>query len=497
MGKKTAIMLILFGAGLVSAFAQSFGSVAFDKAETETTVDDDRGFSAQVKIETNLFQVTATNFQDAGERWKRTNSLLIDNYPFGGFNIFNDTWVAFGYNSDWFGGKFSINHGGLGGVRAWIGFLNNKIKVSAGNDIGYGYADSQGAAAGLRVYDDHLRNKKDAFQVVEIDSNKNPDNITRDKGILFEFDLDPVKIALAGGGNMEDIAKNMGSVISDNRSNDPLYGHNLQYGLNVGGRIGPSVRVNGAYIFQTVKDASGYEYNGTADRIIAKGPDSEISTHTFGVFASYYPFGNDTLGITLGYAGVLEKYLDEFSTNSRTSMPTVLKNGVNLTARYQTDKFIIKTDHNYSFWSDKNYKIYYLYYPDPMRMIDYGLLPESSSSSEVSDINHTFIWNGIGASYRFTPVFEGSVYTRNLLRIDETPEYKMTNDYFSVELKATFYLTAGVEVFAGFTYHFTGRGVSESLAGDLGEFGTNTPKATSDSVNMFQIPVGFSVKLQR
>jgi hypothetical protein len=316
--------------------------------------------------------------------------------------------------------------------------------------------------------------------------------------VLFEIDLDPFKLALAGGGNTEDLGKNMGNVISDSKSNEPLYGHNLQYGFNIGGAIGSLAKLNGAYIFQSVKDATGYEYNGTADKIIAKGPDSAISTYLFFAYASLYPLRDETLGITLGYAGVMVKYLDEFSVNSETAMPLIFKNGLNLTARYTTDKLTVKTDHNYSFWSDRNYKIYYLYKPDRQKMQDFGLLARSSPASDVSDVNHSFIWNGIGASYLFTEVLEGSIYTRNLIRIDETPEFKMINDYFSLELKAIFHLSAGMEAFAGLTCQYTGRSVNERLAGDLGEFKSpHQPKATGDSSLMFQIPVGFSMKLHK
>ncbi|MDR3284954.1 MAG: hypothetical protein LBS97_07240 [Treponema sp.] len=494
-------ILFVFGAwifcvGTVSA--QSFGSVDNDKADTETVVDEDRGFTAQVDIDTNLFQMTDTTYSDATERYKRTDSFLIDNYPLGGFNVLDDTNVAFGYNGAWYGGNLSLNSGGLGGVKAWLSFLNGKIKITAGNDIGYGYADSQGADAGLRVYDDNVRTNNDGKNDTDdntVDSSKNPDNITQDKGLLFEFDLAPWKIAIGGGGNITDMAKNIGSVMSAS-NNDPIYGYNFQYGANIGGKVGDLAKLNGAYILQSAKNETRYEYNAKSDKIVAQGADAETTTHLFGVYGSMYPLRNDTLGFTLGYAGVFTQYLEEFSVDSQTTMPQVFKNGINLTARYKTDKFTIKTDHNYSFWSDKNYKIYYLYKPDAQRMKDYGLLAKSNDASNVSDVSHTFLWNGLGASYHFTPVVEGSAYVRNLIRTDETPEYKMVIDYFSLELKSTFRLHPSVECYAGITYHYTGRTVSESLPKVLDEFGAKPAKETVDSVNMIQIPVGFTVRLK-
>ncbi|MDR2521217.1 MAG: hypothetical protein LBC72_01505, partial [Spirochaetaceae bacterium] len=188
-------------------WAQSFGQVANDKQESEFEANEERGFTAQVDIDVNLFQFTQERFSDAKQRNtnnKRIDKDYITNYPFGGFNILDDTNVTFGYNGDWYGGKLTVNSGGLGGIKAWAGFFENKLKISAGNDIGYGYADSQGADAGLRVYDDNVRiGKDDGYTNAgweTVDSNKNPDNISQDKGILLEFDLAPLKIALAGGG---------------------------------------------------------------------------------------------------------------------------------------------------------------------------------------------------------------------------------------------------------------------------------------------------------
>jgi hypothetical protein len=481
-------------------FSQSFGSVDNDKGETETVVDEQKGFTAQVDIDTNLFQATKTQYSDAEERFRvgeslhRTNSFLINNYPFGGFNILDDTNVSFRYNSDWYGGNLSVNSGGLGGIKGWLSFLDGKIKISAGNDIGYGYADSQGADAGLRVYDDHVRTT-DQRGNETVDSSKNPDNITQDKGILFEFNLDPLKIAMAGGGNIEDIQKNTGSLMSA-QNDEPLYGHSFQYGLNVGGKIGDIAKINGAYILQAVKKETKYLYNSPTGTNIAESPDMETWTHLFGVYASYYPFSSDRLGITLGYAGERIKYLEEYNVNFKTTLPQIFKHGINLMARYKRDTLTIKTDHNYSFWTDKNYNIYNLYNPAEDKMKDYGLEPDTSDASDQSEVFHSFLWNGIGASYRFTPVIEGSIYTRNLLRTDETPEYKMTTLYFSLELKSKFYLGPHVETYVGITWRYTGRTASEGLAGASGEFGANPVQGTSDSVNMIQIPIGLTVKLQ-
>ena len=500
MGKKSGLALILLVMGLACGSAQSFGSVDNDKADNIIEVDSDRGFAAQIQIDSNLFQLTSTSFSDEKERFLRSGYTLIDNYPFGGTNILDNTNVGFAYNGVWYGGGVSVSKDGIGGIKGWLGFLNGKIKISAGNDIGYTYADSQGADAGLRVYDDSVRNTGEGEKENEtIDTNKNPDNISQDQGFLLEFDLNPLKIALAGGGNFIDIGKNMGSVQmirTATYQQDPVYGHRLQYGANIGYRIGDFAKINGAYILRSEKDETLYEYITATQKIVPKQADTEITTHLFGLYGSIYPFGDDTLGITVGYAGVFVKYLDEFSANSRTVKPRIMKNGVNLTARYVRDKLTIKTDHNYSFWSDKNYRIFNLHKPF-VDLKDYGLKSADSNASDFADVRHSFLWNGIGAAYFFTPVLEGSIYTRNLIRIDETPKYRMLNDYFSVELKSTFHFSPIVEAYASFVYQYTGRITSKELSADVGEFPGGSPKETIDSKSMFQIPIGLKVKLQK
>jgi hypothetical protein len=279
-------------------------------------------------------------------------------------------------------------------------------------------------------------------------------------------------------------------------NNEPVYGHSFQYGLNIGWKAGGTAKINASYILQSEKDNTRFEYSAKAGRIVASSPNAEIQNHVFGVFAGYYPWADDRLGITLGYAGELTQYLEEFSIDSRTALPQVFKNGINLAARYKTGRLSVRTDHNYSFWSDKNYKIYYLYKPDAQLMKDYGLLAESNDSSDVSDVSHSFLWNGVGASWQFTPVIEGSVYGRNLLRTDETPEYKMVISYFSLELRSVFRPGPSVEAYAGVDFFYTGREVSESLPRALGEFGANAPKATRDSVVSVRVPVGVTVKLR-
>jgi len=501
MNKILTFLPILFGVFIASAHAQAFGTVDHDTGDTTIQIDYERGFTAQVESTSNLFQFTDVKFSDALERDRRSDFTLLDNLPFGGTKILDGTSVRFGYNADWFGGAFSANNNGLEGVRVWLGFIDSRLRISAGNDIGYSFADSQGAGAGLRVYDDHVRNIGEGqAENPTVDSNKNPDNITSGRGVLFELDLDPLKVALAAGGNIGDMAKNIGQVLmvrTGSFTQGAVYGHSMHYGLNLGSMIGDIARVNLAYIFQSEKTASQYTFNMQVNQIVPMRPDAHIMTHQFGLYGSLYPFRDGSLGITIGYAGVLVRYLDEFLVGASTVQPIVLKNGINLAARYRTGNLTLRTDHNYSFWSDKNYRIFNLHRPH-VNLRDWGLMSADTVAADMAEVHHSFLWNGLGASHRFTQTFEGSIYARNMLRIDETPQYRMLNNYFSVELRSTFHLGSSVEAFMAFVFDYTWRSTSQELSATVGEFpAAFTPRDTFDTRLMVQVPIGLTVKLQR
>lgn len=500
MNRKIVIFAVMLPFSMVPVFSQTFGSVDNATQDTATAVDEDRGFTAQVEVTSNMFQMTKVDFSDADQRVKdRNNYFLTDNFPGGATQVLEGTNVGFGYNGGWFGGNLTVNKDGIGGINGWVRFLDGSLLVKAGNDIGYSFADSQGADAGLRVYDDSVR-YEGTGQNPTVDSSKNPDNITGNEGILVQYDFAPFVFALAAGGNLSDLAKNIWNMATTDTSNpykqEVVYGHSMSYGANIGYKVNDIARVNGAYIFQSVKNANGYSFDNPTQQLVADVPDSHVMTHQFGLYGSIYPFGDDTFGITLGYAGVLLDYLDEFGVMDKTTMPQVFKSGINLTAQYKTGNLTLKTDHNFSFWTDKNYSIFNLHRPHPL-FRDYGLDPQTVGAA-MADVSHNFLWNGIGAIYRFTDVLEGKVYARNLLRMDQTEQYGMTDTYSQLELRSTFYIGSSVEAYVAMLFGFTGRSVSESLNNTVGiEFAPGfAPKSTMDTKMSLQIPIGLKVKLQ-
>jgi len=506
MIRKFVLLTLLLIVVFSPVYAQVFGDIAYDAEDVVVGVDDERGFTAQVEVTSNLFQMTDVKFSDAPERDRRTDHTLINNFPFGGTNILDGTLVRFGYNADRFGGALSVKSSGIEGIRAWISFLNGKLRVSAGNDIGYSFANTQGAPAGLRVYDDNVRNVGEGqAEDPTVDSNKTPDDITGGQGVLMEVFLDtavPLTIALAAGGNLADTGRVLMTPIpgTPNRQ-EAVFGHSLRYGANIGGKIGDIAGLNVAYIIDSEKAQSQFRWNTPTSELVARRADAHIVTHQMGAFGSLYPFKNDSLGITLGYAGVIVRYLEEFEmtvTGPRvTVMPQVIKHGINLAARYQTENLTLRTDHNYSFWSDRNYRVFNLHRPN-VDMADWGLSSTAEVANEFGDVSHSFLWNGAGVSYRITDILTGSVSARNLLRMDETAQFRMLNNYSAVELRATFNFGSSVETFVGFVFDYTMRGTNRALSQGVDEFpAAFNPRDTSDTRMMVQVPIGFTVRLQK
>ena len=517
MSKKVGVLLLLALTGLTPVFGQVFGQVDHAEADVVIQVDEERGFTAQVEITSNVFRFTDVQFSDSEERNLRTNFRMMENLPGGALNVLDGSSVRFGFNADWFGGSLSVNRGGVDGVRAWVSFLDGFVRFSGGSDLDFGMADAMGAGAGLRVYDDHVRDV--GFGQAEhptIDSNRNPDNITGGRGLLLEFDIErllpavPVRVALAAGGSLEDLTDSTRRVLMLRQTGVsdfgqvPVYGHTMHYGINVGSRIGDLARINAAYIFQSEKNENWFRFDSVTNSVTPTRADAHVRTHQFGLFGSLFPFGNDTLGITIGYAGVFVSYLEEFNISIQTIQPTVWKHGINFAARYRIGDLTLRTDHNFSFWDDRNYRVFNLHRPIA-RFDDFGLHSRDSISADVAEVRHTFLWNGIGAAYQVTPIFEFSAYARNLLRIDETEQLRMLNSYANLELRSTFRLGSSVEAFVGFVFDYTLRNVNRELNQEInnalvgtGEFPPPFEvRATTDTRMVIQIPMGLTVRLQR
>jgi hypothetical protein len=457
--------------------------------------DDARGFTATADIDANALEIKSKNYSDETERqYAHGNTSVL--YPFGGFNYKDDTSVSFSYDGGFYGGKLSLNDlvegsgDGIGGIKVWVKPFGSLLTITAGTDIGAGYADSLGADPGMRIYTGGTPS--------EWDANKNPDNITQDKGLLLEFNIAPVIIALAGQYHTSQVlsieisnSEHARWVDVDQRS----YG----YGMRIGSEIGSFGKVNVSYINQyTNIGANNYRINRDNEAVPAFA-DAEIGTHMFGAYASLTPL--EDFGISIGYDGIFTKYMDEFYSGIsmvKTLLPQVFQNAVNLNLRYTgIPKVTLRTDHNISFWQDRDYRIF--------NVPGWGNsgLDSESLGSDYADVNHLFLWNGLGFAYKFTEEFKFNFYMRNLLRQDTAvqkngAEYIRVADKVVVEAKAIFNLNKSVELYAGITFEdmitFSSKDINAQIANKFTSGAE--PMATTDMEIVIKIPVGMTIKLE-
>jgi hypothetical protein len=456
--------------------------------------DEKTKITATIDIDANVLEYKASTFSDSDIRQYSNNTAVVT-YPFGNFNYKDDTSVNFSYTGDLYGATLSLNDlsesngDGIGGIKAWIMPFGPHVKITAGTDIGAGYADSLDADPGMRVYTGVIPS--------EWDASKDPDNITQDQGLLLDFMFKPLTVSFAG-------QYHAGTVLPLEVSNSDhakwVNVEQRQYGM--GGRVGYEIgdfgKVNASYILQYSNiGANNYRLNREQEAV-ASVADAEVSTHMFGVYASLTPFAN--FGVTVGYDGVFTKYLEEFyrgTATLKTLQPEVFKSAVNLNLRYKgIPKLTLRTDHNISFWTDRDYRIF-----NVPGWENAGLNSDTLGAS-YAEVNHFLLWNGVGVVYQFTEKLRGEIYVRNLYREDMAKqtngaEYKMTKDKFVMEPKAVFTMNSNVEMYAGITVEYTTDTASKDVNSQISTtFTTGTAaKATTDTEFVIKIPVGMTIKL--
>jgi hypothetical protein len=473
------------GTGLIMLILVFAGGVIF--------ADDAGGFTATVDIDANALEIKSTSYSDETERQFAHGSTSVM-YPFGGFNYKDDTAVSLSYDGGFYGGSLSLNDlaedngDGIGGINVWVKLFDSRVKITAGNDIGAGYADSLGADPGMRIYNGNTPSTWDA--------NRDPDNITQDHGLLLEFNIAPVTVALAGQYHAAQVRSlevpNSGHaqwVDVDQRE----YG----YGMRVGSEIGPWGKINISYINQYSNiGANNYRLDRNNEAVPAVA-DAETGIHMFGVYASLTPF-ND-FGVSVGYNGIYTKYLDEFysaSTMVKVLLPEMFQNAVNLNIRYTgIPKLTLRTDHNLSFWADRDYRIF-----NVPGWENSGLNSEALGSS-YAEVNHLLLWNGLGASYQFTEIFKVELYLRNLFRQDSAiqkngAEYIQVRDQVFAEAKTVFTLNKNVELYVGVSFENLLTTATKDINAQIAAKFVDgvEPKATIDTEMVIKIPVGMTIK---
>jgi len=227
----------------------------------------------------------------------------------------------------------------------------------------------------------------------------------------------------------------------------------------------------------------------------------------FGVYASLKLFAG--FGLSLGYNGIVTKYLDEFySLNAwqKTSMPVVYQQALNLNLRYTgLDDWVFRTDHNVSFWTDQNYTIF------GTAIKDRGVLSESQNTG-LADVDHLLVWNGLGVNYRLTDTWKLDLYGRNLYRRDkavgvidatthEQEEFLFTRDEVEVKFKAIWGPNPNLEFYAGVEAKYQITAISKdvharNVRDPDGFVSPDAVKDTADTTFKIRFPLGVTVRMR-
>jgi hypothetical protein len=467
--------------------------------------EEGKKFTVTVDIDANAFLMRKTEYSDASIRQYARNISTMENLPFGGFNMIEDTAVTFSFDSPYYGGTLSLDGEDtkIGGIKVW-GRIGPYFKITAGNDIGANYADSLDADPGMRIYTGAITPASSDWDESIWNESKDPDNITQDKGVLIESFIGPFTIALAGqyyDGSTLSID------VNPNGSQHSVWDYVEQKRYGYGGRLGWDFddwgKVNVSYVNQYNNiGGNNYLYNTARQKPVPVFAFSETNIHMFGAYASLKIPPVPGLALSLGYNGVYTKYLDEFYRNGtvrvETLVPSVYKQGFNLNARYTgLSRLTLRTDNNYSFWTDRDYTAYGI-----TGKGNYGL-DSSIEGADMANVDHWFLWNGLGAAYEFTPVFKLSLYARNLYRqtaaTNGSTVWKVSWDKLVGELTASFKPYGdSLEFCVGLTLERTGIFSSKEVNAQITrKFITGAAAVdTSDVELVFKIPVGMIVKLQ-
>ena len=482
------IMALLIVAGFASVYGQ-------DKGTVDVTLD--------VRLNVAEYEILKWEHEEIrNPRDQFLDRSYLQLGPLDGNWFTRDSVIRFSYTRDNFGGSMVLRPADFG-VPPWMAWFNigPMFRITAGSDIESVYADPQGADPGLRVYTGGLgSNGWNGFL--------NPDNITQDRGLLLEGFIGPVTAAITGmalatEGNSAVVTDGTQFIASENRR--------LQAGARLGSEIGKWGSVNASYFVLYERQGSNHHIiNG---ELVPSSSISQMYNHHFGVFASLAPL--DDLGITLGYGGLITKYLDEFwdralNLKMETIQPTIIKNALMLNARYVNviPNLTLRTDHNFTFWMDKDMKSLATNIP---QWIDVG--PEAVSRYPNSpDVSHFLLWNGIGVAYKLNSTLGLEMYVRNLHREDRSSgdsgeEFVLTRNEFFIEPKVVINFGAG-EGETGATvrleFGLAITNTSTASSADLNFAGRNLfalqdgshsrRLATNDSRLNLQVPIGVTMQ---
>jgi hypothetical protein len=149
---------------------------------------------------------------------------------------------------------------------------------------------------------------------------------------------------------------------------------------------------------------------------------------------------------------------------------------------------------------DKNYLIF------GIAETDMGIAPETQGKN-YSDVTHLLIWNGVGAKYQITDAMRAELYVRNLYRTDSAVDvavnkesFQFTRDKVVGELKAIWSPSPILELYLGMTLENETTIISKEVnqrntSSSMGFIG-GVAKETVDSVFIFKVPMGLTIKMR-
>ncbi|MDR3284431.1 MAG: hypothetical protein LBS97_04550 [Treponema sp.] len=465
------------------------------------------GFTFNLALYADAFRLDKTTYGHSPQRKTATNQdTQAISLPFSNLDwVGDDSNISMGYQSAWYGGKYTFKKSNItnfGAVQGWVkfGLEDAYLKIIAGNDNDFTYADSLGADPGLRIYTGGTTVKD--WQVHE-----NPDNITLGNGIGLSGFYKGITLDLAASEYTATPQKTQtpraGTVNEYGDTEDLSY----QFGGRAGYKAGDFAKVNVSYIVEYDQAASKYGWD-TGGSIAATSADAERWIHRGGVFGTVTPIKD--LGVTLGYSANVTKYLDEYYSaagNLETTFPLIWKHGVNINARYNgllDGKLRVRTDNNLSIYKDKNYSVFDA--AGAAWTLNYNYRSDGKNYAEVQ---HIFLWNGLGAEWDMAKINGRKLmlafYGRNLLRIDEATsriieqQYTFTRDELKLDLQVKYYFSGGTSAFAGLRFQDLITKRSKDLTGQSKEYFVDSMKMpgeayeTTDHQVAFSIPVGINM----
>jgi len=504
MMKKTGIALLLLSMGFATAYAQLLDGLSVDVNLDFTVFGMERNERSDAELRRHVGNFNPRMFFWPGHRdgdWISDAGLTVE-YDGGFFG------AAMSVGTTWKEGRVEFTEpiARFNALRAWV-MPRDWLRFTAGVGIGAGFADGLGADPGLRVYSGVTQDTWD--------DSRDPDNITQDEGILLEFFMDRLSVAMAARYYNPGVFRlNLNPTANtapegDNRNTrwDYMDQREFSYGARIGYGLGDWGKVNLSYIIEWSnfgderQNLYGHDPDGNMVPTVAT---AETAMHLFGAYASLTPPAPG-FALTLAYNGIVTQYTDRFFAGGLwhdTAMPMVLQHAINLNARYTgINRWTFRTDHNVSFWVDKNYAIFGI-----QGIVDMGTT-SAMAAQDFAQVDHLLVWNGVGVAYQLSDDWRLDLYVRNLRRQD-TALGVQGDDVFQVvrnqlrgELRGIWQPRANLEMFVGIDVQY----YSISVSHDINRRQVHAPAGfvslehvgdTNDGSLVFKVPMGIIVRMR-